>query len=304
MVEVQSPVVAVGDVSDMNSATASVALPGLHQTPPPYLSPSSASAYEQCPRRWQYKYIERLPEPSGRAALVGTFAHQVLELLCGLPSAHRTTDQAKAIASEIWPDFATDDDYLSLELDEEEARSFRWQGWLAITGLWDLEDPATVDVVSTEKKVAVKLGDVPFKGIIDRVDRIDDKLVVSDYKSGTAPSSRWQGDKLLQVMLYAAALGADGGEMPERARLLYLGQKIIEVGVTDRRLEEATEQLSGTWTNISSSCTNDQFEPSPGVLCGWCPFVERCEAGTEEIKRRSEEGTLPAHAPAVNLTLA
>lgn len=268
---------------------------------PHHLSPSSASSFDGCPRRWQFKYVERRPEPSGQAAVVGTFAHAVLEHLCGLPAALRTLEQAKALARQLWPDVEADEQFLELGLDEHEARAFRWQAWLAIAGLWELEDPSAVDVVSTEQKVTATLGDVPFLGIIDRVDRIDGKLVVSDYKSGTLPSVRFRDDKIQQVMLYAAALDAMGDEQPERARLIYLGQRILDVTVTDRRLEEATEQLNGTWQAITSCCSTDTFDAKPGVLCGWCPFAVDCPEGRAELTRRQAMGKLPAHAPAAAL---
>ena len=268
---------------------------------PRHLSPSSAASFEQCPRRWRFKYVDRQPEPSGQAALVGSFAHLVLEFLCGLPALHRTPDQAKALAKELWNDFAEEPDYVALELDESESRAFRWQAWLSIMGLWDLEDPARVEVVSTEQKVAVELGGVPFVGIIDRVDRTADRLVVSDYKSGTLPGVRWRSDKIQQVMLYAAALTRSADEQPERARLLYLGQRILDVAVTDRRIEEAESSLAETWSDVSKACTANTFDAKPTVLCGWCPFVSQCPEGQAELARRSSEGTLPAHAPAAAL---
>lgn len=268
---------------------------------PRHVSPSSASTFGQCRRRWRFRYIERQPEPAGPAALVGTFAHRVLELLCGLPPARRSVEQAKALAREIWDDFIADPDYQSLGLSEEDGRQFRWKSWLAIAGLWQLEDPAQIEVVSTEQRVKVNLGQVPFVGVIDRVDRISGALVVSDYKSGTAPRPRWQSDKVLQVMLYAAALEATTGEQPERARLMYLGQKIIEEPVTDVRIEAATEELASTWTRMGHACQNDDFPADTGPLCGWCPFVEQCPEGRAEIEKRAAEGRLAAHAPAAAL---
>lgn len=265
---------------------------------PQHLSPSSASAFEGCPRRWRFKYVDRQPEPSGQAALVGSFAHRVLELLCDFPADERTLDQAKALAKEAWPEFEIDEDYAGLALDGDQARAFRWQAWLAIAGLWDIEDPAKVDVVSTEQKVTVDLGPVPFVGIVDRVDRIGGKLVVSDYKSGTLPGARWRGDKIRQVMLYAAALRESVGELPDRARLLYLGQRILDVRVTERRLEEAVDSLCGVWDGINDACARESFDARPTVLCGWCPFVEQCEEGRAELTRRVDAGSLPAHAPA------
>lgn len=268
---------------------------------PQHLSPSSASAFEGCPRRWRFKYIERQPEPSGQAALVGSFAHRVLELLCEFPAAERTMDKAKTLAKQAWPEFEVDQDYEGLELSTDAARAFRWQAWLAIGGLWDIEDPATVEVVSTEQKVAVDLGPVPFVGIIDRVDRMAGKLVVSDYKSGTLPGARWRQDKMQQVMLYAAALQQSVGELPDRARLLYLGQRILDVRVTERRVEEAVGSLSEVWDDVATACSTDQFDPRPTVLCGWCPFIEQCPEGRAELQKRHDAGSLPAHAPAAAL---
>lgn len=271
---------------------------------PQHLSPSSASAFESCPRRWRFKYVDRRPEPSHQAALVGSFAHRVLELLCELPPGERTVDRAKSLAKEAWPEFEGDDDYRLLQLDVDGARAFRWQAWLAITGLWDIEDPARVEVVSTEQKVEVDLGAVPFKGIVDRVDRSAGKLVVSDYKSGTLPGARWRRDKIRQVMLYAAALRQSMGELPDRARLLYLGQRILDVRVTERRVESAVESLSEVWVGIGDSCAGDSFEPRPTVLCGWCPFIDECPEGRAELSRRHAAGSLPAHAPAAALLVA
>lgn len=268
---------------------------------PPHLSPSSAAVFSQCPRRWRYKYVDRLPDPSSQAALVGTFAHRVLELLCGLPGPERTPERAKTVARDAWPEFELDEDYAALELNDDQSRAFRWQAWLAIAGLWDIEDPAEVDVVSTEQKVKVELETVPFVGIVDRVDRIDGDLVVSDYKSGTLPGYRWRQDKIQQVMLYAAALQASTGERPARARLLYLGQRMLDVRVTQARIDNATSMLNEAWVSIGSACSDEQFDPNPGVLCGWCPFVTQCSEGQAELMARMEAGSLPAHAPSAAL---
>lgn len=264
---------------------------------PKHLSPSSASAFDGCPRRWKFKYVDRLPEPSGQAAVVGTFAHSVLEEVCDLPAVDRTQDRAKQLARDLWPDLEKDRDYLELDLSEDDSRKFRWQAWLAIAGLWDLEDPADVEVVATERKVTATLDGVPFLGIIDRLERESGKLIVSDYKSGKVPAVRWRDDKIQQIMLYAAAVAEAEQEQPERARLLYLGQEVLDFAVTDRRVEDASSQLAATWSGINAACVSEEFEAKPGVLCGWCPFAVDCPEGMAELTRRHVSGKLPAHAP-------
>ncbi len=268
---------------------------------PAYLSPSSAASFDGCPRRWKFKYVDLLPEPSGQAALIGSFAHLVLEHLCLLPAPDRTIARAKELARSLWDEFAATEDYVALELDQDGGRSFRWGAWQCIAGLWSLEDPSTVEVVSTEEKVRTHLGDVPFVGIIDRVDQVDGGLVVTDYKSGTLPGIRWREDKIQQVMLYAAALHAETGVMPRSARLLYLKQSIVDIPVTPVKIDDAVDQFRTTWSAVQGACSSEAFEARPGVLCGWCPFAARCPEGQQELAQREASGRLPAHAPARGL---
>ncbi|MCB0996559.1 MAG: PD-(D/E)XK nuclease family protein [Acidimicrobiales bacterium] len=267
---------------------------------PPHLSPSAASTYEQCPQRWRFRYVDRLPDPPGIPALAGTFAHRVLELLLQEAPERRTADTAKELARVAWPETEADPDYQALALTDAEAREFRWRGWLAIEGLWAVEDPAGVVVEATEHQVRTELGGVPFRGIVDRID-VDPSggLVITDYKSGRAPTPRFSADRLRQVLLYAAAVAELTGRQPKRARLLYLGQKVVEVDVDSDNLGKAVGALGATWGSLSRSCDNDDFAPRPGPLCGWCPYVDRCAAGRAEVTLRHEAGVMRADAPAL-----
>lgn len=243
------------------------------------------------------RYLQRLPDPPGEAALAGTFAHRVLERLLQEPAESRTIDRAKELAREVWPETRDDADYAALGLDDEAARRFRWRGWSAVEGLWKLEDPSLVDVEATERDVQTELAGVPFRGIVDRLDAEADGIVVTDYKSGKAPSPRFSEGRLTQVLLYAAAVAASTGSTPVRARLLYLGQKVIQVEVSDTKLDAATGELRSTWDALRSDCDAGEFEPSPGPLCGWCPYADRCPEGKAEILRRREQGVLNESAP-------
>jgi putative RecB family exonuclease len=278
-------------------------LPKTPAGPPPYLSPSSASTYRSCARRWKFRYIDRLADPAGEAALAGTFAHRVLELLMEKPGAERTADQARTIARDVWPETAEDDDFIALGLDTTEERRFRWLAWTAIEGLWQLEDPAAVLVVANEQKLDTHLGGVPFRGIVDRLEREngepDAGLIVSDYKSGRAPSARFQEGRLDQVLLYAGAVEAATGERPKAARLLYLGQCVIETEVTSELLEAAVGALEETWSSLNTAVDLGTFEASPGPLCGWCPYAGDCAEGLAELEIRQSSGRIRSSAPSL-----
>ena len=268
---------------------------------PKYLSPSSASSYRECARRWKFRYVDRLPDPPGEAAVTGTFAHMVLEKLMQEPVEDRTVDRAKKLARELWPKMENHPDYRGLELNERGGLDFRINGWRAIEGLWDLEDPREVKVAATEQDVRVEINGVPFRGIIDRVDETDEGLVVTDYKSGKAPSETFSSNYATQMLLYAAALTELQGRKPAKAQLLYLGQKVVEVEITDENLAEAVDELRTTWLEIMEDCISQEFEASAGPLCGWCPFVVQCPEGTEEVLHRDKIGKMRSDAPALEL---
>jgi len=265
-------------------------------TPPRRLSPSGAGTFEQCPRRWRMRYVERLPDPPGEAALAGSFAHRVLELLMQRDPHERTVEVAKAIARTEWPGVEADPDFRALGFDEAGGKHFRWKAWQAIEGLWALEDPKDVEVRATEHDVEADLGGVPFRGIVDRLDEEGDGLVVTDYKSGKAPSARFRRGRLDQVLLYAAAVEQATGEMPVHARLLYLGQRPVGIKVTREEIDGVVDKLAGTWAAINTACATDEFEPRTGPLCGWCPYVDRCPEGTKEIAKRQAKKDADAAA--------
>lgn len=266
---------------------------------PTRLSPTSVSTFRQCPRRWKFRYVDKLPDPPGEAALSGTLAHRVLEGLLGLDPVERTLESARELARDVWTEVRADDDFIALGLDDDGIRNFKWTAWRAIEGLWDLEDPTTVDIVATETEVSVNIGGVPFIGYIDRLEQDADGLVISDYKSGRAPGRRFSAGRLEQVLLYAAALAEMNGSLPARARLMYLGQRIDEAEVNAEAVADVTARLVETWEELLQRTETGDFPPRPGPLCGWCAFVRHCPDGLAEVERRHLAGTLRPDVPAL-----
>jgi len=255
-------------------------------------SPSSSSTFQQCPKQWYFKYIAKLPDPKGEDAVLGTFTHSVLELLLQEPANNRSKDRAKEIAREIWPGVENDPDFIALRLSDTEALEFRKRSWIAIEGLWELEQPQDILVDSTELEVRVEINDIPFRGYIDRVEKEDDGLVITDYKSGKAPYKRFEEDKLQQVLLYAAALEQLNGSRPKRARLLFLNnrnksnsqnRRVVAVDVTEKNLTQATTKFERTWAELNAACSSGDFHAKPQILCKWCSFLQNCPQGQQWV---------------------
>ena len=272
------------------------------------LSPSSMALYDDCPKKWMYRYIEKLPDPPGVSAVMGSFAHSVLEHLMQLPPEERTQENARERATKTFKITRLTSEFRNLELADEEISSFKRQAWQAITGLWELENPEEVEVASTEQHLKVDVRGVPFRGYIDRVDESPEGLVVNDYKSGK-PNSQERIDQsrrhvedkhLFQVMLYSAAIAEETGASPATARVLYIGEQrqVSEEPVTEEKLTDVTDQLLHTWEALASDLRRRKFDPNPSPLCGWCPFVSHCEEGQMKVLELADAGKLKKEAPA------
>ncbi len=270
------------------------------------LSPSSIAKYKQCPRKWEFQYVKKIPEPSGRAAVVGGFVHSVLEELMKLSQTERTTEMAKKLARKIFDEnVSKDKQYLALELGEAEALEFRWAGWRSVEELWKLERPEKVDVNATELKMSVKIDGISFLGFIDRVDNTEDGISILDYKSGKLPTNESsKSEKLEQVFLYAVAYLEKFGVLPKEVKIYFTSPEksgsIVEK-ITDTTVSTVIEDLKKTHSEIQNDKQSSTFKPKTGPLCGWCHYAKDCSEGVGFLQNLHNQGRLRSDAPAFEL---
>lgn len=287
--------------------------------PPSGLSPSSLDLWEQCQRRFRIEKVERRPTGgSGLDAVVGIYVHRVLEILMAEPMRRRTIDRARLLCGEVWKEIQEREDYKALGLggqpyvgpaeeaeDQAAARlAFRRRVWASVRSYFETENPAYIDVVATEQKLGAVIEGVPIRGIVDRIERdAFDDLVVTDYKSGKVPAPMFRGPKLRQLNLYAALVEAVLDERPTDGRLVFTSfGKVIGTKFTPDTVSEAVEAAVDAWEGIGAAMAVDgPWEPSPGPLCGWCPWVGECDEGLAEIRDRRGAGKLKKAAPNYDL---
>lgn len=270
---------------------------------PSKLSFSMASTYETCPRKWKAEYIMGIRVGTPIPALVGSFAHEVLELLYQQDREDRTLDRAREIASGLWPVLEEDEHFIQHQLTEEEALDFKRKVWTNVDGVFRMEDPQTIDVIATEQKLVVEIDGVPFGGFVDRIDSDGEGgVIVIDYKTGKPGLKKYQPKKLKQVQLYAAMVREELGHDCSRVRLMFPSfRENIEQESNERKQKVVTDSLAGVWESINNSIEHDDFPPSVGPLCAWCDFVGECPEGQQETINRHRQGRVREDAPAVEI---
>lgn len=202
------------------------------------LSYSGMSLWKQCPRRWEWTYIEGNREPPGPAAMRGTLIHQMLE------------------------------DYYNGKTAYPSGNS--------VLGPWQstLEELVHFSPIA-EGELAVDSGFVPtsfsdplafLRGAVDLRYSTDEACNILDWKTGKIYESHVD-----QGALYAAITPLTDIKV---VRFYYLDQPLhtVEWRYT---LEQQLEQRD-RWAeqaNIIRAAT--EYPAVPGDHCNWCPLSWR-----------------------------
>jgi putative RecB family exonuclease len=247
--------------------------------PPRSLSPSKVSAFTECPLAFRLSVIDRLPEPPSGAAVKGTLVHAALE---GLIWNHRPGQRTRRAADDelewAWRAMGSDPEFQGLALSETEAEAFKADAKTLVHNYFDLEDPDGVDAVGVELGLEVQIGPMRLRGIIDRLDRnAEGDLVVVDYKTGRAPSARYEHSRLGGVHIYALLCRELLGRAPTEVRLLYLRDPVaISAAPSAQTVRGQAGRTTAVWSAIERACSREDFRPRRSPLCRFCNFQAMC----------------------------
>ena len=247
---------------------------------PTSLSPSKVASFKDCALAFRFSNIDRLPEPPSAAATKGSLVHRTLELLFCEPPAERTVPTALACLDRARVEFATDREYVGLELDPEAAAQFAADAEVLVRRYFTLEDPTTVHPIGLELRLEAQVGSLTLRGIIDRLELdADGGLVVTDYKSGKVPGLMQEQSRLGGVHFYAFLCERVLGRRPSRIQLLYLSEPVAIVAEPSAQSIRGLEQRTAAiWKAVERACDNEDFRPRPSPLCNWCSFQDYCPA--------------------------
>jgi putative RecB family exonuclease len=258
------------------------------------LSYSSYRTYLECPLRWKYLYIDRLPETPRGYFTFGRVVHSVLEELlrplvvpaarkAGETESQRTLDdwQGKDRAGPAQPMSRADllaaydrawlsDGYGSAD---EEAR-YRSLGRDLLGKYYDQIEVERPTPVSVEEHLEARWDGIPIHGYIDRIDRTPDQgLEVVDYKT----SRELSADDALgseQLSIYQVLVESNYTE-PVEALTLYHLRSLTPLRVPPRPRETLVGLYDRLGT-VSDGIRAQAYEPTPGRHCSRCDFRSMC----------------------------
>lgn len=264
------------DLADPVATTAQPA--GPPWVVPTSLSPSRVESFLSCPLAFRFASIEKLPDPPSVATTRGSLVHRALELLFTNAAPDRTAAALDLAVDRAIAEYRSADDFTLLGLGPDETADFDADCRRLASNYLDMEDPTTVREIGLELRLEASVGDLSLRGIIDRLE-LDEQgeLVVTDYKTGRAPSPNWERKSLSGLNFYSFLCETIFGKRPAAIRLMYLSSKeTITATPTAQSTRFLTTRTSAVWKAVATACDRDDFRPRQGPLCNYCAYQRWC----------------------------
>jgi len=255
-------------------------------------SPSSINLYKQCPRRYYYNYIEKLPTKPSIHLLRGSIVHSILEEFFKIDinniSEKNFVFELNVLINEIFINHwkKRQPQLESLNLDNLE---FYFNETKSMINEW---------ITNFISKLINQMENLPFKesfkkltpkteikytsqkhnvmGFIDAVHE-DEEITLVDYK--TSSKDEFSEEYKLQMAIYALLYHEKNNKMPHKVGINFLkfGEKFIQV---DEDLIELAKQECKQIQKVTSSNKIEDYPKKESGLCKWssgqCDFYNIC----------------------------
>lgn len=246
-------------------------------------SHSKLSAFEQCPLKFKFRYIDKIPRPLETTieAHLGSSVHSALEWLYTrvkegiIP----TIDDVIVKYNEIWQQEQKDNLKIINGLLKHE--DYFNKGIEFLVSYYMQNKPFDDNTIEIEKKIVIEIGDQGHKlqGYIDRLayNLKSKEYEVHDYKTANTLPSKEKIDTDRQLALYSIGIKEIYGQT-KRVKLVWhflAHNKRIEVKKTDKELQETKDHIQRLITKIENTT---EFPAKTSRLCDWCDYKTICPA--------------------------
>ena len=246
-------------------------------------SHSSLSSFETCPKKYQLRYVLKVPADSeGIEAFVGKRVHEVLERLYQFAARDMVPSLARVIARfrANW-DEQYDAERLRIVRSELGPEDYQRAGERCLENAYRRLYPFDDETIGLEHAVQFPLdgdGRYAVRGVIDRLVRArDGALEIHDYKTGRRLPSQDELDRDRQLALYEIGMRAALREEGE-VRLVWHYLLQNQVRVSRRTPEQLAALREVTCRTIDRIRAEEAWEARPGKLCAWCEYRAICPA--------------------------
>ena len=259
-------------------------------------SASSINLYKQCPRKYYYRYIQKIPEPPSIYTVRGNIVHKVLEDFFVIDTSD-ITDYKKELPKKA--DTLLDKHWIKqreklkeLGLSIEELQKYytdsrdmilHWtQRFITKVDETAVSFIEAFNLLKPAVEAHLKNEELGVQGFIDALYEKEDGLHIVDYK--TSRKDDITPEYKLQAGIYAVLVHTMKNQVPKSIVFDFLKGEEKHVHVTQDLLKETLFEIEQI--HVSTESTNRKDYPrKPSGLCKWknargegqCAYFDICK---------------------------
>ncbi len=263
-------------------------------------SPSSINLYKQCPRKYWYRYIARLPSLPSIHLARGKAVHEALDKFfdTDVTNVPDTTEEffmtMKVVLLEAFKrSWATyENEFAQLPLSEEELTGYYDESLRMVGNYFDyftdkiryftrlLPVKEAWEAVKPGREIEFRSDVHHVRGFIDAIHDEAGKTLILDYK--TSRRAEISEEYELQLSIYAM-LYEEKFRTPDMVGIYFLKDGVERLlDVTPEMIARAKQEVQDVHVNTCSRDIKD-YPKKPSPLCKWstgqCDFYEHCFEG-------------------------
>ena len=229
-----------------------------------HLSASAIDQYEQCPLKYRFSSIDRIPQSSGKPALTfGNIMHRVLQRFHSPDKDYLEKDLLQLLDEE-WDS--------SGFFYKEQENEFKIQGEEILSRYFLQNADNNDSIIAREEKFSFMIDNIIINGVIDRIDNTIEGHHVIDYKTNNTPSS---AKSSMQLAIYSMFLNSSG-EMNQNGQPVKASLYFLRLAKDPMRShifsKEELEIKKSSIIEVANNIMNQKFEPKKGKHCDWCDY--------------------------------
>jgi DNA helicase-2/ATP-dependent DNA helicase PcrA len=234
-------------------------------------SASRIKEYMDCPLKFKYNSVLRIPTPQKGYFNVGTSVHAVYEEMIRqkMQGKSPSVADAKTMLNDNWDGSA----YTSTTHEQQDKNKME-----NMLDIWfDFEQSNPNETIDVEQWFDLELDGNHFAGSIDRIDKTPDgEYIIIDYKTGKTTLSKKKMKEDVQLALYCLAVKEKYGKLPVQAGHFYVHPDQSEMRLVDV-VEKEVDAVVDRVKEAAKGILNEDFEIVKQPNCRYCDYGEICE---------------------------
>ncbi len=258
-------------------------------------SPSSINTYKQCPRKYYYSYIEKIPGKSSIHLTRGKVVHSVLENFFKIDISKLPEENFMFVLKVFINDILdhnwkkANNEFNTLSLTEQQIEFYHietkdminnwYANFLRKLAVEMQQYPLILSFqrLTPKAEVEYKSAQYGVRGFIDAIHEKNGEIILIDYKTSKSP--KISNEYRLQLGLYALMYNETHNRLPDKVGIDFLkfGEQIMDVDeelISYAKFESELIHINTTTTK------KEQYPMKPGPLCkfstGQCDYYEKC----------------------------